>query len=53
VDEGLADVASVGRWILANPDFVERVKRDLPFNEADPKTFFGGDEHGYTDYPVS
>lgn len=52
VDDGLADVASIGRWVLANPDFVKRLRRDLPFNEADPATFFGGDAHGYTDYPV-
>jgi N-ethylmaleimide reductase len=52
VDAGTADIASIGRWVLANPDFVERVKGDLPFNEADPATFFGGDAHGYTDYPT-
>jgi N-ethylmaleimide reductase len=52
VDAGSADVASIGRWVLANPDFVERARRDLPFNEANPATFFGGDEHGYTDYPT-
>jgi N-ethylmaleimide reductase len=52
IDAGLADVASIGRWILSNPDFVERVRQDLEFNSADTKTFFGGDEHGYTDYPT-
>jgi N-ethylmaleimide reductase len=52
VDDGLADVASIGRWVLSNPDFVERVKGDLPFNDADPATFFGGDAKGYTDYPT-
>jgi N-ethylmaleimide reductase len=52
VDAGLADVATVGKPVLANPDFVERMKRDLPLNEPDPATFFGGDEHGYTDYPT-
>jgi N-ethylmaleimide reductase len=52
VDAGLADVASIGRWVLANPDFVERVRQDFEFNSADPATFFGGDERGYTDYPT-
>jgi N-ethylmaleimide reductase len=52
VDAGLADVASIGRWVLSNPDFVERVRHDLAFNSSDPATFFGGDEHGYTDYPT-
>jgi N-ethylmaleimide reductase len=52
VDADFADVASIGRPILANPDLVERLKRGLPLNEPDPSTFFGGDAHGYTDYPT-
>jgi N-ethylmaleimide reductase len=36
---------------LANPDLVERYKVDAPLNEADSKTFYGGTEKGYTDYP--
>jgi N-ethylmaleimide reductase len=38
---------------LANPDLVYRFKNDLPLNEADQNTFYGGDEHGYTDYPFA
>lgn len=53
VDQGTADVAVVGAWALANPDLPERLKAGLPLNSADPATFFGGDEHGYTDYPTS
>jgi len=52
VNTGLADVASVGKFALANPDLVERLKRNQPLNEPDPKAFYGGDEHGYTDYPT-
>ncbi|HEY3676666.1 MAG TPA: hypothetical protein VGK84_11820 [Candidatus Tumulicola sp.] len=52
VDANVADVASIGRPALANPDLVERLKRGEPLNEPDPATFFGGDEHGYTDYPT-
>lgn len=37
--------------VLANPDFVERLKQNAPMNEADPATFFVGGEKGYTDYP--
>lgn len=48
----LADVISVGRPVLANPDLVERVRTGAPLNEPDPSTFYGGDEHGYTDYPT-
>ncbi len=52
LDDGMADVISLGRMALANPDLVERIKHDAPLNEADPSTFYGGDEHGYTDYPA-
>lgn len=52
VDQGTADVAVVGAWALANPDLVERLKAGLPLNTPDPSTFFGGDQHGYTDYPT-
>jgi N-ethylmaleimide reductase len=52
IDAGLADVASVGKFALANPDLVDRLKRNQPLNEPDPKSFFGGDERGYTDYPT-
>lgn len=51
VDKGLADVAPVGRWALANPDFVERFRAGAALNEPDPTTFYGGGASGYTDYP--
>ena len=46
------DVVTFGRLTLANPDVVERISAGAPFNEPDPATFYGGDEHGYTDYPM-
>jgi N-ethylmaleimide reductase len=49
--DGIADVVTVGRPALANPDLVERIKAGGPHNEPDPSTFYGGGEHGYTDYP--
>lgn len=49
---GLADIVPVGRWALANPDLVERLRRDAGFNDADPSTFYTGGAHGYTDYPT-
>jgi N-ethylmaleimide reductase len=52
VEAGIADMASFGIFALANPDFVERLKTGAPLNEADPATFYGGGEHGYTDYPT-
>jgi N-ethylmaleimide reductase len=52
LDTGLADVIPVGRWALANPDLVERLRHDAPLNQADPATFYAGGAQGYTDYPV-
>ena len=48
---GLADMLPIGRWALANPDFVERFRKRAPLNEADPATFYGGGAKGYIDYP--
>lgn len=49
---GLAELESYGAMVLANPDFVERLKRNAPLNEADKNSFYGGNEQGYTDYPT-
>jgi N-ethylmaleimide reductase len=49
---GVADVASLATFALANPDLVERLRTDAPLNDADPATFYGGSEKGYTDYPA-
>lgn len=48
-----ADAVVFGRSFLANPDLVERLRRDAPLNEPlDMSSFYGGGAHGYTDYPV-
>jgi N-ethylmaleimide reductase len=52
IDTGLADIAPIGTWALANPDFIERLKTGAPLNEADRSTFYGGDNRGYTDYAI-
>lgn len=52
LDEGLADAVSLGALFLANPDLPARVKAGAPFNQPDEATFYGGDQRGYTDYPV-
>lgn len=52
VAEGRADLVAFGRAFIANPDLVERLRRGGPLNEPDRKTFYGGDAHGYTDYPA-
>jgi len=51
VASGLADIASVGSFALANPDLVERLQTGAPLNQPDPTTFYGGGSKGYTDYP--
>lgn len=52
VTSGLADLEAYGQMVLANPDFVDRLKSGAPFNTADRMTYFGGDARGYTDYPT-
>jgi len=49
---GHADAVAYGVPFIANPDLVERLRKDAPLNEADASTFYGGTEKGYTDYPT-
>ncbi|MGX1265791.1 N-ethylmaleimide reductase [Rossellomorea marisflavi] len=51
LDHGLADVITVGTWMIANPDLVERLKVDAPLNTPDALTIYAGGAEGYTDYP--
>lgn len=48
--EGQADLIAFGRPLLANPDLVERMRRDAPLNAPDMATFYTPGEKGYTDY---
>jgi N-ethylmaleimide reductase len=47
-----ADLIAFGKAFIANPDLVERLRRNAPLNTPDQATFYGGDAHGYTDYPA-
>jgi N-ethylmaleimide reductase len=49
---GRADLFAFGKLFIANPDLVERFRRDAPLTEPDRATFYGGDGKGYTDYPA-
>jgi N-ethylmaleimide reductase len=49
---GLADLEAYGQMVLANPDFVARLKAGAWMNEANRANFFGGAAQGYTDYPA-
>ncbi|MFT8674562.1 MAG: alkene reductase [Acetobacter sp.] len=48
---GYADAVAFGRYFISNPDLPERLRRNLPLTPYDRSTFYGGDAHGYTDYP--
>lgn len=52
IEDGLADVVTVGSRVLANPDLVDRLKLGAPLNAPDASTFYGGGERGYLDYPT-
>lgn len=52
VEDGTADMISFASLFLANPDLPARLAAGGPFNSPDRVTFYGGDEHGYTDYPA-
>ncbi|MFJ8870887.1 alkene reductase [Streptomyces sp. NPDC102473] len=48
-----ADLVSLGRAFLANPDLVERLRLGAPLNPVrDKGLMYVGGETGYTDYPV-
>jgi len=52
IAEGHADAIAFGRIFISNPDLPRRLRlgfRLTPYNRA---TFYGGEETGYTDYPV-
>jgi N-ethylmaleimide reductase len=46
-----ADLVAFGRPFIANPDLVARLRQNGPINEGDRRTWYGGGEAGYTDYP--
>ena len=49
---GRADLIAFGRSFIANPDLVERLRRDAPLAAPVRETFYGGGAKGYTDYPA-
>lgn len=52
VTSGLADLEAYGAMVLANSDFVARIRKGADLNEPDRQTFFGGGDAGYIDYPM-
>ena len=52
LESGLADAISFGRPFIANPDLVERLRREAPLNEVRSDTFYTQGAEGYVDYPT-
>lgn len=52
VASGRADLVAFGRPFIANPDLVDRLRRDLPLAEPERATMYGGGAKGYVDYPA-
>jgi N-ethylmaleimide reductase len=52
VEHGDADLVAFGRHFISNPDLPLRIRLGLPLNAYDRATFYGGDDRGYTDYPL-
>jgi len=48
---GKAHAVAFAVPFIANPDLVERLRRDAPLNEGDVSTYHNGGAKGYTDYP--
>ena len=49
---GHADAIAFGRIFISNPDLPRRLQRGFPLTPYNRATFYGGEEIGYTDYPV-
>jgi len=50
VEEGVADLVSVGRLFISNPDLVSRWKLGIERAEWNEDTFYAGGDRGYIDY---
>jgi N-ethylmaleimide reductase len=49
---GHADAIAFGRIFISNPDLPRRLRHGYPLTPYSRATFYGGEEKGYTDYPV-
>jgi N-ethylmaleimide reductase len=52
LQKGDADLVAFGRFFASNPDLPYRLQQKLPLNHYNRDAFWGGNEAGYTDYPV-
>jgi N-ethylmaleimide reductase len=51
IEKHEADLIAFGKPFIANPDLVKRLENNFPLNTPDQKSFYGGSEKGYIDYP--
>ena len=52
IAQGHADAIAFGRIFISNPDLPRRLQHGFPLTPYNRATFYGGEETGYTDYPV-
>ena len=52
ISAGHADAIAFGRIFISNPDLPRRLRHGFPLAPYNRATFYGGEEAGYTDYPV-
>jgi N-ethylmaleimide reductase len=52
VESGRADGIAFGRKFIANPDLVQRFRRDAPLNDDNQRTWYTDGPEGYIDYPA-
>jgi N-ethylmaleimide reductase len=52
ISAGHADAIAFGRIFISNPDLPRRLQHGFPLTPYNRATFYGGEEKGYTDYPV-
>jgi N-ethylmaleimide reductase len=50
IQQGDADLVAFGRFFTSNPDLPERLRGYLPLTPYQRDAFWGGDEHGYSDF---
>jgi N-ethylmaleimide reductase len=51
IENNEADLVAFGVPFLANPDLVKRLENNYPLNTPNQRTFYGGTDKGYIDYP--
>ena len=51
LQKGGADIVGYGVPFISNPDLPARFEKGAALAPADPSSFYGGAEKGYTDYP--